>query len=218
MKIGELAERAGVPVSTIRYYERVGLMPTPPQSESRYRDYSESDFERLRFIRSAKAQRLPLKLIKQCLAALDGSRLSCVRIATLLREHMEQLDEQLSEIKRVRNFLRTQIALWESGELPSTNCLCAIIETGALKEQHRRTKMNQSTIEVYVASCGLCEQAKRLVAEVTASCGCRVEIYPADSDRARDANVIAAPTIVKDGKVLFCGLPTRAALEAALGA
>ncbi|MER3413346.1 MAG: hypothetical protein C4341_03740 [Armatimonadota bacterium] len=217
MRISELAERASLSVSTIRYYERVGLMLAPHRSDSGYREYTDNDLRRLRFIRSAKAHGLPLKLVKKCLAAVDGSPKPCGEIAALLRDHLERLEEQFKWIEQTKRFVRSQIALWEAGELPSSDCLCAILETGALARQHRRTIMNKSTIDIYAASCGLCDRAKTLVTELAGVCGCKVNVYPADSDRARDAGVVAAPTIVKDGKVLFCGLPTRSALKAALG-
>lgn len=57
---GELAERAGVNVQTVRYYERRGLLREPPRTESGYRQYDDSDLDRLRFIRTA--QRLGFKL------------------------------------------------------------------------------------------------------------------------------------------------------------
>lgn len=192
-------------------------MPVPSRSESGYRFYTGNDLRRLRFIVAAKNQRLPLKLIEKCLTAMDGSKNPCAEIAALLREHLLRLDEQVRAIERTRHFLRDQIASWEKGEIPTSDCLCAILETGALTTHHRRTKMNQSTIELYVANCGLCEQAKELVEEAAAGCGCQVNVYPADSDRARSAGVKAAPTVVKDGTVLFCGLPSKSELEKALG-
>lgn len=54
MKIGELAKRAEVPIDTVRYYEREGLIPPPVRRASGYRDYLDADVERLRFMRRAK--------------------------------------------------------------------------------------------------------------------------------------------------------------------
>ena len=54
MKIGEVARRAEVPIDTVRYYEREGLIPPPVRRASGYRDYLEADVDRLRFMRRAK--------------------------------------------------------------------------------------------------------------------------------------------------------------------
>ena len=55
MKIGELAQSAGVPIDTVRYYERQGLLPEPERQPSGYRRYQSADVLRLRFVRRAKA-------------------------------------------------------------------------------------------------------------------------------------------------------------------
>lgn len=64
MRIGELAQQAGISVSAVRYYEAQGLMPRPQTRESGYRDYTAGDLERLRLIVAAKPLRFPLRLIR----------------------------------------------------------------------------------------------------------------------------------------------------------
>jgi hypothetical protein len=56
VNIGQLAREAGVPIDTVRYYERNGLLPTPARRASGYRDYPQGDVERLRFVRRAKTR------------------------------------------------------------------------------------------------------------------------------------------------------------------
>ena len=59
MKIGELAQRSGVGIDTVRYYERQGLLPSPVRMASGYRSYELPDIARLRFVRRAKALGAP---------------------------------------------------------------------------------------------------------------------------------------------------------------
>ena len=73
MKIGELAQRAGVRIDTVRYYERQGLLPAPQRQASGYRRYEDSDVARLRFVRRAKALGFTLIEIRELLA-LSGRR------------------------------------------------------------------------------------------------------------------------------------------------
>ena len=72
MKISELAEQAGVPPSTVRYYERIGLMPSPPRTGSGYRDYDDEAAARLTFVARAKRIGLTLDQIAEVLPIWDG--------------------------------------------------------------------------------------------------------------------------------------------------
>ena len=68
--------------------------------------------------------------------------------------------------------------------------------------------MANSKIIIYSAECGLCEAAYHIVQDAVEPCGCSVEVKRADSVEARALGVKAAPTIVRDGKIVFCGSPT----------
>ena len=72
MKIGQLARRLDLNTQTIRYYERIGLLPEPERTESGYRAYGEGDERRLRFIKNARSAGLTLDEIKEVLASRAG--------------------------------------------------------------------------------------------------------------------------------------------------
>lgn len=98
LKIGELAKIAGVPAGTIRYYERIGLIPAPPRSGAGYRRYSPAALERLKAIRRIKELGFTLKEISALLLARGGECGPCrthqCRVAAKLREveaHIERL-------------------------------------------------------------------------------------------------------------------------------
>lgn len=131
MRIGELAAEAGVHVSTVRYYERQGLMPKPVTRESGYREYSELDLERLKLIVAAKRQRFPLSLIQVCLSALEQEE-PCQEIATIVKGRVIALDKEIADLQELRIRLSSQLRAWELGTLPKAQCLCSILQTDAL--------------------------------------------------------------------------------------
>lgn len=135
MKIGELAKEAGVSVSTVRFYERQGLMPKPPTRESGYREYSDSDLDRLRLIIAAKRQRFSLKLIRTALAALDQEPEPCAEIASIVNDRIMTIGREIRDLQRLQAHLEAQLKAWERGILPKAECLCAILQTDALREK-----------------------------------------------------------------------------------
>lgn len=105
--IGQLARLAGVPVSTVRYYERSGLLPRPARSPSGYRLYDEHDLERLSFIRSAQSVGFSLDDIRELLR-LD-ERDSCQRVRGILERRLDQVERRLREIAELRDTLRNAL-------------------------------------------------------------------------------------------------------------
>ena len=110
MKIGELAQRAGVSIDTVRYYERQGLLPLPDRQASGYRQYVPADVARLRFVRRAKALGFTLEEIRDLLA-LSGQREGDMgRLKAAAAEKLADVEQRLDELTRIRDGLRTLIA------------------------------------------------------------------------------------------------------------
>lgn len=135
MKIGDLAKEAGISVSTVRFYEAQGLMPKPPTRESGYREYEPEDLARLRLILAAKKQRFPLGLIRTCLDALEHEPQPCAEVARLVRERVTTIGREIRDLQRLQAHLGAQLEAWEGGTLPKDECLCAILQTDALRER-----------------------------------------------------------------------------------
>jgi len=110
MKIGELAQRAGVSIDTVRYYERQGLLPAPERMASGYRRYDQGDVARLRFIRRAKALGFTLIEIQELLA-LSGRRGDDMgELKAAANEKLVDVEAKLAELMRIREGLRTLVA------------------------------------------------------------------------------------------------------------
>lgn len=110
MKIGELAQRSGVGIDTVRYYERQGLLPLPERLASGYRRYDRTDIARLRFVRRAKALGFTLGEIRELLA-LSGRREDDMGgLKAAATGKLADVESRLAELTRIRDGLRTLVA------------------------------------------------------------------------------------------------------------
>ncbi|NNL87411.1 MAG: MerR family transcriptional regulator [Myxococcales bacterium] len=106
LTIGELAKAAGVPVSTIRYYERAKLLTTSRRSSSNYRLYNDADVARLRFIKAAQATGFTLEDVKQLLRPAP-----CEKVQDLIAERLRQVAERMRELRHVQKVLTASLEL-----------------------------------------------------------------------------------------------------------
>ncbi len=133
LRIGELAAELGLNPKTIRYYERIGLLPAAPRTESGYRRYCAADVERLRFIRKAKAIGLSLEEIGEILTLRREDRAPCEHVLELLDRKLAAVDRQLRALRAVRRELvglRAEAARTATAEA----CVCGIIERHELAD------------------------------------------------------------------------------------
>lgn len=129
LQIGDLAREADVPVSTIRYYERIGLLPPAARSEARYRLYNDISVDEVRFIRRAQALGFTLPEIAGLLGLSRAGVAPCDEVVRLGREHLAALDEKLERLRKFRNHLSSTVDSWSEGGCGFTSRgLCALIE------------------------------------------------------------------------------------------
>jgi len=100
--ISQVAAVVGIRTDTIRYYERVGLLPLPERSPNGYRSYDDGDVERLRFIRGAQRLGLRLKDIRELLSIRDNGACLCGHTAELVDKRLVDLDLQIASLKKLR--------------------------------------------------------------------------------------------------------------------
>lgn len=135
MKIGDLARRVGIPIDTVRYYERNGLLPPPARRASGYREYHEDDIPRLRFVLRAKTLGFTLVEIRELLALSDEQHGDTGNLKAVARAKLEQVEERMSELGRIRDALRSMVEACP-GKGPVSECpiRAALLEReGALK-------------------------------------------------------------------------------------
>lgn len=106
MKIGELAERSGCLVETIRYYERIGLLMPPERAVNNYRTYNERHSERLLFIRHCRALDMTLDEIRTLLNFKDDPQVECAGVNELLEKHIADVFERIQGLTALEAQLR----------------------------------------------------------------------------------------------------------------
>lgn len=102
MRIGELAEKAKTRPSTLRYYEERGLLQPPERTPAGYRSYGDESVQRLEFIDRARAAGLTLAQTGQILELRDTGRSPCGHVRDLLDRRLEEIDEQLAQLRALR--------------------------------------------------------------------------------------------------------------------
>jgi DNA-binding transcriptional MerR regulator len=98
VRIGELADRAGVSAKTVRYYESIGLMDAPKRAANGYREYESDALERLHFVRDSQAAGLTLAEVAEILAMKAAGESTCSHTRTLLERHVNDIDRQIESL------------------------------------------------------------------------------------------------------------------------
>lgn len=130
MRIGEVAEQAGVTTKTLRYYERIGLLPWADRTASGYHSYDTDIVDRVRFIRDAQATGLSLTEIQSILELKAHGHRSCEHTRSLLRRHLDDIDAQIERLQTARRELAHLVERAETTD--PTDCVdehrCQVIE------------------------------------------------------------------------------------------
>jgi MerR family transcriptional regulator, copper efflux regulator len=106
MRIGELAELAGISTKAIRYYEQIGILAPPARTASGYRVYDQTALGRLGFVRAAQALGLTLGEIRQIIAFRDDGAAPCGHVSELLRRRAAELEGRIAELQQLRGELQ----------------------------------------------------------------------------------------------------------------
>src|SRR3970040_3147528 len=108
--IGPLSKRTGCNIETIRYYERVGLLPTPARSPGGYRLYGDQHLKRLTFIRRARALGFSIDEVRTLLRLADERERSCARARVVAADHLEDVRAKIAGLKARERVLRDTVA------------------------------------------------------------------------------------------------------------
>jgi MerR family mercuric resistance operon transcriptional regulator len=100
--IGQLARAAGVPTTTLRYYERAGLLKPEARTGSNYRAYTKASLDRLLFIRKAQSAGLSLDDVAALIQLSGADGPPCAEVQAVLRQRLVEIDGRLHELQSVR--------------------------------------------------------------------------------------------------------------------
>ncbi len=130
MTIGRLAERLGLNTRTIRYYERLGLIPPAPRTEAGYRLYDSADEDRIRFIKTAQRLGLTLGEIKETLAFRERGEQPCEYVAGVIEQRLGEVSKRLHELQVFKRELTALRARMRAGGVVREASYCHFIQDG----------------------------------------------------------------------------------------
>lgn len=125
MTRGNLADRTGCHLETIRYYEQTGLMPDPPRSPSGHRQYSAAHEHRLRFILRGRELGFTIDELRKLLGLVDHRRVTCSEIRATALAHLADVRRKIADLQRMERALAKTAARCRGGDAPD----CPIIDT-----------------------------------------------------------------------------------------
>ncbi|MEM5388743.1 Cu(I)-responsive transcriptional regulator [Paraburkholderia phymatum] len=143
MNIGEVASASGVSTKMIRHYEGLGLLPQASRSMSGYRQYSDKDVSRLRFIRNGRDLGFSLGRIAELLDLWQNRKRSSRQVKTLAQAHLRELDEKMRELNEMKAALEQLLHCCHGDDRPD----CPIIESLASGAAVRAIAANGFTKE-----------------------------------------------------------------------
>jgi len=123
--IGVLSRETGVKVTTIRYYETIGLMDVPDRTPSGQRVYAASDVERLKFIRHARDLGFPIESIRAFVELQQNSDKTCAEIDKIAQHHLLDVQSRLRQLRSLEMELQRMVSACAGGKVTS----CGILET-----------------------------------------------------------------------------------------
>ena len=122
--IGALSKRIGCNIETIRYYERIGLMPRPTRTEGGHRLYGEAQGRRLGFIRRTRELGFTIGQIGMLLKLVDGGRYTCAQVKRLTVHHLDEVRRKIADLRKIERVLREMVAQCDGGTVPE----CPVID------------------------------------------------------------------------------------------
>src|SRR5690348_16031742 len=131
MRISDLAGSARVTTKTVRFYEKAGLLDEPGRTAGGYRDFPADAAARLRFIRAAQSAGLTLAEIREVLEVRGSGQSPCRDVTALLKAHLDQVEQRISELEHARATLRdlhARAAATDPAKCRSDR-VCSILET-----------------------------------------------------------------------------------------
>jgi len=125
LTIGVLSEQTEVNIETIRYYERIGILPNPPRSAGGHRLYGNEQKQRLVFIRRSRHLGFSLDQVRELLGLSNGRRMACAKVKSITEGHIADIRRRVRDLQRLERVLTGMAAQCRGEETPD----CPILDT-----------------------------------------------------------------------------------------
>jgi DNA-binding transcriptional MerR regulator len=124
--IGALAVATDTKVETVRYYERIGLLPEPGRTAGNYRAYTADHLGRLSFIRRSRDLGFTLDQIRALLGLADHKDSDCCAVDAMARDHLAEIDRKIADLKALRRELNDLLGQCRQGTIADCRIIGAL--------------------------------------------------------------------------------------------
>jgi MerR family mercuric resistance operon transcriptional regulator len=131
LTVGALSRQTGVNIETVRYYERIGLLPRPLRGGGGYRLYGLDDVKRLSFVRRARDLGFTLDEVRALLGLAGNRARSCRKVHALAVAHLDDVQAKMADLRKLERVLREMVSRCAEGTLPDCPLIEALFTGGA---------------------------------------------------------------------------------------
>ena len=121
---GDLARATGCNLETIRYYEKIGIMPDPPRSTKGYRSYDDAHVKRLKFVMRSRDLGFSLEEVRGLLGLVDDRSRICAEVQIIAEDHLTDVQAKIADLQRIGRVLSDTVARCTGDAAPE----CAVID------------------------------------------------------------------------------------------
>jgi MerR family mercuric resistance operon transcriptional regulator len=131
LSIGKLSKQSGVNIETIRYYEKIGVMPAPGRSAGGFRVYGPDHLKRLSFVRRCRLLGFSLDEIRSLLRLVDGHGHTCVEVHALMLSHLAEIRRKIRDLRRLQRAMAEMAARCSGESVPECPIVDALFDAPA---------------------------------------------------------------------------------------
>ena len=129
MSIGALSKRTGCNVETIRFYERIGIMPKPARTQAGHRVFTQDHLKRLTFVRRSRELGFTLDQVRNLLSLVDSDDYTCDEVKEMTLEHMGDVRYKIADLRKLERVLNDMVSQCDRGAVPDCPVVDALFET-----------------------------------------------------------------------------------------
>jgi len=131
LSIGKLSKQSGVNIETIRYYEKIGVMPAPGRSAGGFRIYEPDHLKRLSFVRRGRQLGFSLDEIRNLLRLVDGHGHTCAEVHALMLSHLAEIRRKIRDLRRLQRAMAEMAAQCSGESVPECPIVDALFDAPA---------------------------------------------------------------------------------------
>ena len=128
MKIAEVSEQYGISLDTLRYYERIGLIPPVTRNESGIRDYKELDVRRVEFVKCMRSAGLPIEVLIEYIGLVQRGDQTIEARKDILVEQRQLLISRMEQMQKTLDILNHKIEMYEKAVLKNEKEMIPVVE------------------------------------------------------------------------------------------